>query len=359
MATGTSLLVQDENSEARYADLTFGRWLRRLGRRLLLVVGTGWVASAATLLLSSASKLLRPEYVAVISGALRPSVVLQVIAVINFSVILSILLLPTRGPRLLNMEEGDPDLTFPSEDHEMRDLFGYKSQDEWNAARSTADTVLRQFQLVWKMLWITWLLLSLPLVVLSLLDTTKQSSQPSQMAAMLFSNCNTLAMLFCYEILAQPTTQSVSHRSRPEVNWSQWIAAVIAFTFVQIVVILVLHVKAMLVFQAVSGICAAVALALFVSRLGSRYFEPPISFLVVMYLYVAIQPLFPILGDSAHPLLQASIIDLALLFKCLLYLYVVWLFSSGRLFFYLLRVAKIDQLVNGEWRRFASLIHGK
>ncbi|HEY0546405.1 MAG TPA: hypothetical protein VGC91_13590 [Pyrinomonadaceae bacterium] len=48
--------------------------------------------------------------------------------------------------------------------------------------------------------------------------------------------------------------------------------------------------------------------------------------------------------------------DVALILKCLLFLYVAWLFQSGRLLFYLVLVRRTYQKVETEWRVFQGVL---
>jgi hypothetical protein len=348
-------LVSPESHIDRYADLTFGSWLGRLGRRLFVLIGTGWVASSLAIFSGGLSKIFPSiQFAPRLLGA--DSVrVLQTVTIINAAVIFGILLLPPRGPKTFAFSEGDAQLPASKvKEHRVRSMIGYHDDNEWQAAKHTAVTVMRQFEHVWTFLWLFWLLLSLTLVVTSFFQAG-DASPILQITRTLFSNCNTLTMLFCYEILAKPTTEGSSRFSRPEVDWSRWAAIVIVFTFLQGLLI-VARPATNEIFDWISGMGAAIAFALFVSRLASRYFEPPTWFLVTMYAYVALQPLFPYLVKKGDPLSLALLIDLALLFKCLLYLYMMWLFHSGRLLFYVLRLARMEKNVSQDWQHFADTL---
>jgi hypothetical protein len=50
------------------------------------------------------------------------------------------------------------------------------------------------------------------------------------------------------------------------------------------------------------------------------------------------------------------LLDVALILKCLLYLYMAWLFQSGRLLFYLVRVRRTYQKVEMEWQDFRKVL---
>ena len=70
---------------------------------------------------------------------------------------------------------------------------------------------------------------------------------------------------------------------------------------------------------------------------------------MAFYLYAVIQPLYLFIPD---PKGGVVIIEAALVLKCLLYLYMAWLFSSGRLLFNLVRVKLMFETVDAEWKAF-------
>lgn len=80
-------------------------------------------------------------------------------------------------------------------------------------------------------------------------------------------------------------------------------------------------------FQWLGGYAGGVALALFVGRLESRFIEPPVWLIIVLYVYAVIQG-----GLGAFhltPTHKFVLLDCAFVFKCLLFLFVSWLFESG------------------------------
>src|SRR3954470_21960545 len=99
-------LIKDETKEHRYSELRFGRWLRQLGRRLFLMVSAGWLVGFVSVVIGTASKLIKPELLIRGSLTIEPGRVLQVVTIINFLVIFSVLLFPPRGPKAFTFADG-------------------------------------------------------------------------------------------------------------------------------------------------------------------------------------------------------------------------------------------------------------
>jgi len=98
-----------------------------------------------------------------------------------------------------------------------------------------------------------------------------------------------------------------------------------------------------------SGVFAGVAMALFFGRFQSKFLKSPQWLLILLYFYVAIQPLFVYFDRAEY---ATIIIPIALFLKCLLILYMFWLFESRRLLFYLVRVRRTDEQVDEEYKDF-------
>lgn len=98
-----------------------------------------------------------------------------------------------------------------------------------------------------------------------------------------------------------------------------------------------------------SGLFGGTALALYVGRIGSKFLNPPDWLIPAFYFYAVIQPLYLFIQNDTG---GAFIIGGALILKSLLYLYMAWLFKSGRLLFYMVRVRAIYESVNAQWKDF-------
>lgn len=85
-------------------------------------------------------------------------------------------------------------------------------------------------------------------------------------------------------------------------------------------------------FTLLTGLYAGIYMALFVARLQSKFLDPAPLLVVLLFSYTAIQPLALYIQTSKQ--WAWVVLDYALVLKCLLYLYVLWLVQSGDLLFY-------------------------
>jgi len=106
--------------------------------------------------------------------------------------------------------------------------------------------------------------------------------------------------------------------------------------------------------DSVSGIVGAITLALFVGRIQSKFLGTSAWLPLAFFFYAAIQSLYPVIKEDSHwaKAWGPMMIEAALILKCLLYLYVAWLFKSGRLLFYLVKVRTVYERVNIDWHDF-------
>jgi len=100
----------------------------------------------------------------------------------------------------------------------------------------------------------------------------------------------------------------------------------------------------------ISGLAGGVTLALFVGRVQSKFLGPSTWLPIALYFYVALQSLYIAIAQT--PTRGALIIECALILKCLLFLYITWLFKSGRFLFYFLRVKTTYEHANPDWKTF-------
>ena len=103
-----------------------------------------------------------------------------------------------------------------------------------------------------------------------------------------------------------------------------------------------------------TGIAAGIAMALYVGRLQSKFLRPGPALLILLYSYTAIQPLVLYIGR--HPGWGMLLLDFALFLKCVLYLYMAWLFQSGLLLFYFAMAERTHPDVNRKWSAFQKLL---
>jgi DNA-binding winged helix-turn-helix (wHTH) protein len=220
--------------------------------------------------------------------------------------------------------------------------------------------------------------------------------------ATLFNNCNSLVLALGYMILNKPTVEEQSKGAEEEkryisqVQWGWGLVIISVVTAVEAAWVIwspdEVH-KAYVIeaFEWISGIGGGVALALYVGRLQSKFLNLPYSILrhrnkrlgagrlwselihllrrfqhkfphflvglliIALYCYVAIQPLYTLIGKYPK-VVGVVILYVALFLKGLLCYCMIWLFQSGRLLFYFVRVRRTNERVDEEWKDFRLLL---
>lgn len=178
------------------------------------------------------------------------------------------------------------------------------------------------------------------------------------LATTLCNNISSLMIFLCFSVLNKPRVIEKDDRSLGDGAFVVGAALLVMFTV--IVVFLLAPSGATESYYWLkwwrwgSGIAGGVVMALYVGRLQSKFLGPNPALLIALYSYTAIQSLFIFLEEQQTAAIL--LIDLALALKCLLFLYMAWLFRSGRLLFYLVRVRRAYLDVHTEWLIFRRLI---
>lgn len=297
-------------AEARHA--RFGAWLLRRGNVSL------WISLAGILV--TALFLIRDLQ----TGRSSPAV-----QGLHFAVILVLLTrLPRAWIRPRTLEDGASPLR--------------------QAAAAAVD-----FRRFWGAVWTFWLFLYLALGAASLLgllpivdDTPGLAVRWLSVALNLIQNGATVMLLLGYEVLARPTVEADLSRKQV-LPMEAWLAFALLLPLLEAGVLgWGLAWQLQQYFGWVSGFAQGTALALVVGRLDSKYLEPPALVIAALYAYAAIQGAWP--AFQAHHELMLVLTFFALVLKCLLFLFVAWLFESHVLLFYLERVRQLDQNVRRE-----------
>jgi DNA-binding winged helix-turn-helix (wHTH) protein len=261
---------------------------------------------------------------------------------------------------------------------------GYTDPKKWADAKASAESSRARYSRYWKFLLFAWtglyLLLTLALrskwpYELGRLGHYMIAVDPSHpywwlsISSTVFNNFNSLAIALCFLVLNLPT---VFREEEPETSLNRLAGRMIFWGLLAIAAIALA--EAVLIYyprlakddyvwfewmtrtnvvwatNLLSGVVGSITLALFVGRIQSKFLGASTWLPLAFYLYVAIQSLYVTLLEGAA--WGAAIIEAALILKCLLYLYVAWLFKSGRLLYYLVRVKTIYVRVNIEWQDF-------
>jgi DNA-binding winged helix-turn-helix (wHTH) protein len=194
---------------------------------------------------------------------------------------------------------------------------------------------------------------------LSAQEPWKQSlSMALQILNTLLNNCSSLMIILCFNILNKPIELKDGSRNISDTSLSVGLAFVAVFTVVEILLVMppLDYEKYQILKWGgwASGIFGGIAMALYFGRLQSKFLGPRSWLLISLYSYTAIQSLFVFLEERRTA--AVVLIDCAMILKCLLFLYVTWLFRSGRLLFYFVRVRHTYHNVKPEWRIFRNII---
>lgn len=296
-ALGTATNISLRNS-------SFGTWLIFLGRKAFAITTIGSIISVALSLLRVIPPL--PPHWKDYLPLIVPSFQAIVIAVLLF-------LIPS--PR----------------------------QHSKNFPETTA--AVNQFYHVWTYLWLSWLILYVILAAFKLdpISKTLFIETWQSLIRNFFNNISSVFFLMAYVILSERTVLPGGH-TKP-LPWGKFIAVLIivsAAEFAATQLDLQVDGSTILstqVFQWISGVGAAVAIALFVGRLESKTIDPPRGLVVTLYFYAAIQVAWP--NFLIQNKLEVVILSLALILKCLLFLFVAWLLQSGVLMYYMTRQRRL------------------
>jgi hypothetical protein len=215
-----------------------------------------------------------------------------------------------------------------------------------------------QFYHVWTYLWVSWLALYLVLAAFQISPVSDTSIiHPWQsLITNFFNNISTIFFVMAYVILSERTV--LSGGDTKPLPWGKFVAGLIVITGAEFGIAqfeVRMHGSAAqttMIFEWISGVAAAVSIALFVGRLESKTIDPPRALVVALYFYAAIQVAWASFPNAAR--LTLVVLNLALVLKSLLFLFVAWLLQSGVLMFYMTRQRKILDTGKEERRAFLA-----
>lgn len=282
---------------------------------------------------------------------------------------------------------------------DITDSTGYVEVNDWERARSIAEGALKDYRDSFVVLLVAWFILYSVALLRPLFEEHFVTSLFTQA-----NNINTLCIWSCFIILNEPITtenraansQGIVIKALKAQRGTILIIVLVTFLWFSLEAgltkSLAERAKALteqagfLTEQAkslagwvknihqgskiISGICGGVAMALFVGRFQSKFVKSPDKstdestnkstdwVIVVFYLYTVIQTLFFFYGDASveGKWWAAAVMQAALYLKCLLILYMFWLFQTGRLLFYLVRVRRASDQVDSEWLKFREVL---
>ena len=243
---------------------------------------------------------------------------------------------------------------------------GYEKVSDWKRAREIAKEALKHYRNAFAWLLFAWLFLY-TVTWISLVEEDLIVASVLTLA----NNFNTFCIAWCFAILNDPITTEDKTQNKKAIRVKEgrkWpaslVPAIIVMIFLSILELwLAFRLKPQqeLVhygFRVISGLGGGVAMALFVGRFQSKFLNSPTWLVLILFLYTVIQALFIFYGGGLPGELAgaAVVMNAALVLKCLLILYMFWLFQSGRLLFYLVRVRRATTQVDSEWQHFREVL---
>ena len=174
-------------------------------------------------------------------------------------------------------------------------------------------------------------------------------------------------LVLCYVVLNRPTVIKIVDRDVEDISLKPGLLVVVGVGLLEAALVAMsgrfpkASQDVLFAFDLLSGVAGGIAMALCISRLdsrllGTRGLLPLIP--VILYFYVVIQPFYPLInrtfpngaGLSQH--FDLWIIQLAFMFKAVMYIYVTELFRSKRFLFYMIHARRIYENVESEWKNF-------
>lgn len=251
--------------------------------------------------------------------------------------------------------------------NEVMDATKHENVDEWLETRRNAEDVFGYITTYWQILLVIWLVLY---GLLAYQVYYSDGSYTLKQAITAVNNCNTLMLILCF--FAFNRLEKIKEKSKwyRDTKWLIGITAIVGLITVEAICVNKyaeigrrlgndLRVEDVLwFFRVISGLSGAIAMALFIGRLQSKFFNPPAKLITALYSYTAIQPLFVFFDDESKsmPFITAMVIHIALILKCILCLYLFWAFETGRLLFYLVRVRLTNKEIENEWEYFQTVL---
>jgi DNA-binding winged helix-turn-helix (wHTH) protein len=245
-----------------------------------------------------------------------------------------------------------------------------------DAEAQRAVTAVQQLRRCWRLLLASWCCLYITLLFSQELVTPAAGGnfegQALQVITTFLNNSSALMLVLCYLVLNRPTIVRVAGRDIEYLPLIRGLCVVGGFGLLEAVLVVGCEkfghsdYAALVLFASdlLSGIIGGIAMALFISRLDSRLLGatgllPIVP--IVLYFYVVIQPFYPLLnwtfplGREAPQHFDLWIMQLAFMFKGVMYIYVTELFKSGRFQFYMICARRVYGDVNAEWRTFKRM----
>lgn len=217
---------------------------------------------------------------------------------------------------------------------------GFKDEATYETERISLENNLKKYIFWWRLLLLSWIALYV------VFGAGKFSGH--KVYLLVFNLVNTFMLGACFNSL----NKNVDEKDRE--HFAGWVFNVVTLVIFMGVLADRLVDGDLDGATLLTGIMAGITMALYIGRLQSRFLGPRFWILYFLYSYTAIQPL--VLYIDYRPQWGWKILTFALVLKCLLYIYMTWLFQSGLLLFYFASVKRTDNALPSQRGAFRELL---
>lgn len=233
----------------------------------------------------------------------------------------------------------------PKSEEQIRQASGHETVKEWPKVKQRTDVALTDYTRGWYGLLFSWCCFYF-WQACTALDPPGVSRLGQDIGVILLNNCNSMFSWMCYEILKDKPVAREGDRYVSNAPWWLYAFIVLALTMIEVYALTwgsnradSYEIIQEIIFW-VSGILDAIILFFYVHHLWRSRLGLPLGLLVTFYLYVAIQLLYA--GFRTVPTAEIVVWNLALILKCLFYLYMTHLFQSQQLLAYFVPPVDVD-----------------
>jgi len=291
----------------------------------------------------------------------RISLVLQVLVISVVIIFSHYIRYNTWGKELTTEEAG----ALSDKEKKIMESCGYSSDErKWIKAKKIANNALSEFKRFWYWIWFSWLFLYMAYFIRYCLKIREGNTKIIDFFLNPLSNANTLMLLICYLILFEITLADEQTGISEKPNWAPWASLFLIITFAEIMIRSLALSNATYenyakIFDWINGITSGAVMALFVGAFDNEFIKPKFIYIAPLYLYMAIQAIFPTyLNHGENLAITVLICITTLVCKTILFLFVVEQIKSGRLLFYFIRIRKLHNDFDDKWKKFLRATSG-
>jgi len=251
---------------------------------------------------------------------------------------------------------------YSGKEKEVMGRCGYTSDKVgWIDAKKIANNALSEFKRFWLLIWCSWFFLYIAYFIRHCM---RDKSIDIDFLLNPLSNANTLMLLLCYLILFEITLADEKTGISEKPNWAPWVSLFLIITFAEIVIRSLALSDATYhgyieIFDWINGITSGAVMALFVGAFDNEFIKPRFVYIAPLYLYMAIQAIFPTYLNHGENLAINVLISITtLVCKTILFLFVFKQIKSGRLLFYFIRIRKQHYDFDSKWKKFLRATRG-